>query len=333
MSVVLDFRKLQQRLEKAPPAPIYLLMGDEAYLVHEAVQLLKVQSVDAATMEFNCDVFVASETPAGQVKDAAEMLPMMSARRLVVYRGVDDLKDKDWEALFPLIDNPVDSTTFVMTCESLDKRKKAYKKLSDAAVVVELKRPYESQIPDWIDYLAFQLGIKVDREAIGLLKEFVGANLTELNNELVKLRDYIGERTQVEVADVLQVVSQSRADVIFDLTDAIGRRDRVQALHSLANLLEHGQSEVGVLAMVTRHFRMLGRLKDCQRDGLSGQRLCSKAGIPQFLLNQYLDQARRWDEGKIQRTFSALQDTDRALKSSSVPPHVWLENFVLKTCN
>ncbi|MBX3022070.1 MAG: DNA polymerase III subunit delta [Bdellovibrionales bacterium] len=331
--MLLDLRKLQQRLEKQAPAPIYLLLGDEAFLVHEAVQLLKHCSVDASTMDFNCDIFDAGETPASQVKDAAEMLPMMSARRLVVFRGVDNLKDKDWEILYQLFDNPVDSTTFVLTAESLDKRKKSYKKVADAAVVVELKRPYENQIVDWIDYLAYRAGLKVNREAAQLLKQFVGTNLTELNNEIAKLRDYIGQRKEVEPADVLQVVSQTRVDRIFDLTDAIGRRDKVHALHSLANLLEHGQSEVGVLAMISRHFRILSQLKDGQRGGLSGQRLATQAGIPQFLLNQYLEQIRHWDESKIQRTFNVLQDTDRALKSSSVPSHVWLENFVLKTCS
>ena len=105
------------------------------------------------------------------------------------------------------------------------------------------------------------------------------------------------------------------------------------ALQSLANLLENGQSEVGVLAMINRHFRILAALKEGQKEGVSGQRLCTKAGIPQFLLSQYMEQIRRWDDGKISRTFAALVDTDRALKSSAVPSHVWLENFVLQTCN
>lgn len=307
-------------------------MGEESFLVQEAVHLLRERAVEEGLRDFNCDIFEASETPAGQVKDACEMLPMMSARRLVVYRGVDSLKDKDWDVLFPLFDDPADTTTFVMTAEALDKRKKAFKKISDAAIVVELKRPYENQILDWIDYLAYRQNVKVSREAGQLLKQFVGTNLTELNNELIKLRDYLGDRHTVEAQDVLQVVSQTRVDRIFDLTDAIGRRDKVHALHSLANLLEHGQSEVGILAMITRHFRILSQIKDGQREGLSGQRLSTKAGIPGFLLQQYLDQIRHWDENKIQKTFTVLQDTDRALKSSTVPPHVWLENFVLKTC-
>lgn len=331
--VTLDLRKLQQRLEAGkPPAPLYLLMGNEAFLVQEAVGLLKQKSVDAAAQDFNCDVFDSAESSPEQVRDASEVLPMMSSKRFVLYRGVDDLNDKEWEKLFPLLENPVDSTVLVMTCEALDKRKRAYKRLVEKAVVVELNRPYENQLLDWIDYLAHRQGLSIQREAAQMMRQFIGANLTEIHNELMKLRDYLGERKCVESQDVLQVVSQTRVDRIFDLTDAIGRRDKVNALHSLANLLENGQSEVGVLAMISRHFRILSAMREGQREGLSGPRLAAKAGIPQFLLTQYMDQLRHWDDGKINKTFAVLLDTDRALKSSSVPSHVWLENFVLQTC-
>lgn len=331
--MTLDLRKLQQRLEGGKaPASLYLLMGDEPFLVQEAVALLKAKSVDTGAQDFNCDVFDSSENSPEQVKDAAEVLPMMSTRRFVLYRGVDELKDKEWEGLFPLLENPVESTVLVLTCEALDKRKKAFKRLSEKAVTVELKRPYENQVLEWIDYLAHRQGLTVTGEAGQMLRQFVGTNLTELNNELMKLRDFLGERKAIEAQDVLQVVSQTRVDRIFDLTDAIGRRDKVSALQFLANLLEHGQSEVGVLAMISRHFRILAQLREGQKEGLSGPRLSTKAGVPQFLLGQYMQQIRHWDDGKIARTFAALLDTDRALKSSSVPSHVWLENFVLQTC-
>lgn len=331
--VTLDLRKLQQRLEGGKaPAPLYLLMGDEAFLVQEAVGLLKEKSVEEAAQDFNCDVFDTTENSPEQVRDASESLPMMSTKRFVLYRGVDDLNDKDWEKLLPILENPVDSTVLVMTCEALDKRKKAYKRLIEKAVVVELKRPYENQVLDWVDYLAHRMGLSTTREAAQMMRQFVGTNLTEIHNELMKLRDYLGDRKKIEAQDVLQVVSQTRVDKIFDLTDAIGRRDKVSALQSLANLLENGQAEVGVLAMISRHFRILSNLREGHKEGLSGPKLATKAGVPQFLLGQYLDQLRHWDDSKINKTFAVLLDTDRALKSSGVPSHVWLENFVLQTC-
>lgn len=330
--VTWDLRKLQQRLETHSPSMLYVLAGDEPFLQEEALQLIKSKAVDAGTIDFNYDSFYAGDVKAVQVKDAVQMLPMMSPRRLVVYRNVDELKDKDWEDLFDLFDSPIDSTTFVLTCETLDKRKRYYKKLAEHAIWVDLKRPYDNQIPDWIDYLGFRKGLKVSREAAQLIKQFVGVNLTEINNELEKLKSYVGERNQVGVEDVLAIVSRARVDRIFDLTDAIGHADKAAALHSLANLLEHGQSEVGALAMIARHIRILSNLKEGQRDGLTGPKLCAKAGIPQFLLTQYLSQTKAWSDDKLTKTIGILHDTDRALKSSSIPSHVWLENFILKTC-
>lgn len=330
--VTWDLRKLQQRLETHSPSALYVLAGDEPFLQEEALQLIKSKAVDAGTIDFNYDSFYAGDVKAVQVKDAVQMLPMMSPRRLVVYRNVDELKDKDWEDLFDLFDSPIDSTTFVLTCENLDKRKRYYKKLAEHAIWVDLKRPYDNQIPDWIDYLGFRKGLKVSREAAQLIKQFVGVNLTEINNELEKLKSYVGDKNQVGVEDVLAIVSRARVDRIFDLTDAIGHADKAAALHSLANLLEHGQSEVGALAMIARHIRILSHLKEGQRDGLTGPKLCAKAGIPQFLLNQYLSQTKAWSDDKLTKTIGILHDTDRALKSSSIPSHVWLENFILKTC-
>src|ERR1044072_9402394 len=146
-----DLRKLQKHLESHTPAPLYVLAGDEEYLVEEALKLIKSKAVEPGTIVFYYDSCYATETKAIQVVDAAQMLPMMSPRRLVIFRNVDDLKDKEWEELFDILESPVDTTTLVLTCEALDKRKRAYKKLSETAVWVELKRPYDNQLPEWID--------------------------------------------------------------------------------------------------------------------------------------------------------------------------------------
>ncbi|HAG91481.1 MAG TPA: DNA polymerase III subunit delta [Bdellovibrionales bacterium] len=330
--VTLDLRKLQQRLEKQNPGNVYVLCGDESFLVEESVNLLKSKIVDEGTMDFNYSSFIAGETSGADVRDAVEMLPMMGARRMVLLRGAESLKEKDWEALYEVIDRPVDSTVFVVACESLDKRKRPYKKLSKASIWVELQRPYENQMPQWIEYLCYRQDLEVSREAIALLLQFVGTNLTELNSEIEKLSSYIGDRNRIEEADVLKVVSRSRVDRIFDLTDAIGVRDKAKALTLLANLLDGGQSEIGVVALLNRHFRILSQLRALAPLGLSGGKLCSKVGIPQFLLNNYLSQSKVWPDRKMTQMFSLLVLTDRALKSSAIAGHVWLENLILKAC-
>ena len=327
-----DLRRLQQRAEKKAIEPLYLFLGDEGFLMEEALQTIRAQVLQPETKDFNFDSFWANEVDSGRVREAVETLPMMALKRLVILRDVDDWKDAEWEALYPLFENPVDSAVFVLTASELDRRKKPFKKISEKGVLVELKRPYDNQMPEWISYLAFRLELEIDREAGAMLLQFVGANLFEIQQELKKLKEYLGNRKKITGQDVAHVVSQSRVQSIFELTDALGKKDKASAFQALANLLDNKQSEIGVLAMVARHFRILESLLEGQRAGLSGVKLTSAAGIPQFLLANYMNQLRFWNEQSLENVVLTLHETDKALKSSPLSSHIWLENLILKIC-
>lgn len=327
-----DLRRLQQRAEKKSYEPLYLFLGDESFLVEEALQTIRTQVLRPETKDFNFDSFWAGDVDGGRVREAVETLPMMAERRLIIVRDVDDWKESDWEAVYPLFENPVDSAVFVMTASEIDRRKKPFKKFSDKGILVELKRPYDNQLPEWISYLAARLELDIDRESIGLLQQYVGTNLFEIQQELKKLKEYLGDRKKIVAKDVSHVVSQSRVQSIFELTDALGKKDKASAFQALANLLDNKQSEIGVLAMVARHFRILEALYEGQRAGLSGMKLTTSAGIPQFLLGNYMQQLQFWNESSLEKVTLALHDTDRALKSSPLSSHIWLENLILKIC-
>lgn len=327
-----DLRKLQFSLDKGKIHPIYLVFGEEPFLIDQAVKAIRAKVSLNGTEDFNYDSFNAAETPAAKVMDSVEQIPMMTERRLVIYRGVDSLKEDSWKSLMPILERPVQSTCFVLVAEKIDKRKKFFKAIGENGIQVELKKPYENQVATWIEYIAYLCEIKISREASSALQQLVGTNLSEIHNEVVKIRSYINGRKQIELADVLDVVSKARIDNVFDLTDAIAKRDRAQALLCLANLLEHGQNEMGILALILRQLRIFAQLRDGQRQGLSSTRLSTKVGVPEFFIKKYMAQSSQWDEHKLDRAIEALYDTDRALKSSQVASHIWLENFILRTC-
>jgi DNA polymerase-3 subunit delta len=168
---------------------------------------------------------------------------------------------------------------------------------------------------------------------VAALQQLVGTNLSEINNEVKKIQQFIGSKKKtIELEDVLKVVSRARIESVFNLTDAIGRRDKANALVCLANLLDSGQNEVGVVSLIHRQIRILSAVYEGKKAGLSGQRLAQKVGVPEFFMKQYLEQSRHWDQGKLVSAIRALHETDKALKSSPISGHIWLENFILRTC-
>ena len=312
--------------------PLYFFYGEEEFLLQEALAVFEAAVLDEGTRDFNFDTFYAKETPTSQILDVVETLPMMSPYRLVVVKGIEKWSEADWEVFEPYIRNPADTSVVVLTAKGVDKRKKTHKLLLEKADATEFKKPYDNQVAGWVQYIAKKNKIAIEPDAVNLLHQFVGNNLLEMENELVKLGQFIGNRPVINAKDVIEVVSKIKVQSVFDLARAIGEGDKARALLCLSQLLSHGQNEVGILALVARHVRILRSVRKAQSEGLRGSQMASKVGVSPFFLQEYEVQAREWSDKKIETTCKALLDTDRALKSSPLSSHIWLENFVIQTC-
>lgn len=330
---VIDQQKLYKDLESKNFQSIYFLFGDEPYLLNQCVDRFKYAVLDENTFDFNYSLFYSNDADITTVKDTVETLPVFTSHRLIILKNAHELKDSELIQLEPILENPVDSSVFVIFAEKVDKRKKAIKILLDKAVCVEFKKPYDNQVPQWISHLAQNLGMKITTDAIHRLHRLVGNNLSELDNQLQKIQQFLGVKTAIELADVNAVVSFSREENIFDFTRAIGQKDRVKALEQLVSLLDQGQNEVGIVHLLSRHIRMLLTVRSGMDQGLGGAKLASLAQVPSYFIESYCDQARLWPIRKLEDALVVLHETDKALKSSPVSSHIWLENMVLKSCS
>lgn len=333
-----DPQKVYADLDKGIFENLYLFFGEETFFIDEALMRIKKSVLPIEAIDFNFSSYDAREQSLAQVLEEAMTLPVFAQRRLVFLKDVQDLKEKEWTQFADYLKNPSESTVLVLTASKIDKRKKVFKQLFDKALTVEFRKPFEYQIPQWIKYLAQSQDLKITDDARQFLHRQVGSHLVELRNEIVKLKEFVesksdpAARTSIEIDDVKQVVSSSREESIFEFTKAIGRMDRVAALESLARLLEQGQNEMGVVALLARHMRILVQVKSGQEQGFYGGKLAEKVQLPPYFLEEYAGQAGLWSTKKLHHVLEILSDTDRALKSSPVSSHIWLENLVLQSC-
>ena len=326
-----SLKDLQDFVQQREGGVIYLT-GEEEFFVEEAVQYIKSIMIEEASADFNYDLFYARETEASKIFDVVETLPMMAAMRLVIVRKANELRDPDWKVLMPALENHVPSTLLVLTGKKPDGRKSQIKSALKHIKMFEFQKPFDREYGKWIDYICKKQGLRIESDAISLCLQIIGPNLLELQNEIIKIGQYIGDKTFITANDVMAVASKIKLQNVFDLTKAIGECDRARALTCLAQLLDEGQNEVGILAMIHRHIRLLRQTRQGEQQGYVGRQLSSYAGVPHFFLNEYTNQARMWNERKIDKTYRVLADTDRALKSSPISSHIWLENFITQTC-
>ena len=313
----------------------YTLSGGDPYLIFESLKALKAWAKKLGiNFDFNYESLYASEVKIAHIVSCFETLPMMSPYRLVVLKQCQVLKDKDWEVLKTSLSKGESQTLGVFIFDTkLDKRKKITKWLTQNTQMVELQTPYNNQIPQWVYYMAQNHGVKLSQDAVLQMVHLVGADLSELNHEVIKLKAYFNDpKKLLQSADVLKVVSQKRIESVFDLTNAIGLGRRGESLNYLRHLLEQGQNEVGTLSLIARHIRILKKVIEGRSLGLASRDLSAYAGVSSYFLSEYLSQSQRWNLKKVRKVLEGVMDTDQAIKSSSVSSKIWLENFVIQTC-
>ena len=142
---------------------------------------------------------------------------------------------------------------FVISATSIDKRRSAWKRLSKLASIETFDKPdtskagWEEAVLAEANRKARAMGITFESGALELLVQMAGDDTRQMENELEKIDLYLGERRRAGLATVRNLVSMSRAGVIWEIGNAIAARDLQRALERLGTLMHQGQNPVGLL--------------------------------------------------------------------------------------
>ena len=319
-------------LEKGAIDPLYYLYGDESFLVERAVKRLLERVVDPGFRDFNLTVLYGNECKGGEIVENAQTLPMFAERRVVLVKRAQDIPAAAQEILTGYVQDPSPSTCLILQGEKIDQRKKLSVELKKHGTLVEFKRPYENQLSPFVREEAAQHGKRIEPAAAEFLVYLTGTNLQELSMQLDKVATYVGDRPTITLADVKAVVSDTRVDSVFELADALGRKNLERALRNLNTILRDGEEPIRLLGMISRHFRQLWKVRELIERKTPQQEVGRQVGINPYFLTGIMEQARNFSREELRNVFGLLLETDLALKSGGGKPALLMERVVLQVC-
>ncbi len=329
----MTFQDALHHLDQGTFSPLYLITGDEPYLIdHLRHEFLK-KILDPAAHSFNFNAFRAEETKPDTILSVANTFPILSPHRLVLIQNADQLKD-DQALLLDYLSNPSETTILVFIAEKPDMRKKFFSTLKKKATIIACPRPRERELPLLIRQETKKLGLHLSEEALWFLKEHLGCNLLAIHQELEKIALYhAGEDQESEITmDVVQtVIGNGRSHSIFELTHAVGQRDGQAALKLLEAILSEGAHPLFVLSMLTRLWRQMAMAKMLIASGQSST-VPKKISMPPSLLQAFLKQLKKWSLEDIRKAFAISLSADSQLKGSPLKGKLILETLIFDLC-
>lgn len=304
-------------------APFYLLEESESYQEKRFLDSLKTGDLDVLHFDLKEHKF-------DEVMESANTFSMFAKSRLITVMQHKDLNEKQEEELLKYIDAPNATTTVVWKVKKLDKRKRFAKQMQTKNVLKTFAQPKPQDMGMWIDQIAKELDVTVDRDAKGAMIEAIGCNLSQVHRELDKLKLYIHPETKVLKKHVDEMVLKTNGDDVFGFTDQVISRDLKKAYPTLAHLLEDGTVPLVLLSMLVRHYRILLKVHDGLARRLPSAQLGGFVGVPPFLIQRYTDQARKVNAQRCRSSIQKLQKLDKEFKSTGLSNRILLEETILK---
>lgn len=297
---------------------VYLFHGDDTLALGEAVESLFQRQGDPANASLSTERFSTEAADLADVAQACAALPFLSDRRLVVLdRPSHWATDSDcWPRFQALLESLPASTALVLTEPTLLGEKSSLLRWAQAHPQTALVRSYPTpqgrDFDRWLIRRCGSRGGSIEPAAAQLLAELVAEDPERADQELAKLLDFVDYARPIRSEDVEQLTAfHGQADV-FEVVDAIGRRDARTALTRLQRLLADEDAHY-VFAMVIRQFRLLLRAREAIETGLAPAQVLNAHPV---VLRKVTEQARNFHLTDLERIHHHLMEIDVADKSS-----------------
>jgi len=320
---------------------ITLLHGAEGYLTDRAAETLLTPLRAGLTVTFNYEDLQADSLSADAFGEKVSTLPFIDAVRVLVLRDWGLLAGKrdkgaGAERAAGYLGLTPDSTHLVLIAHTTIAPGNAiYKAVAGMerdkrARIQKFEPPRRPDRAGWVRKLAEERGLTITPAAVRTLLERSQPDLRLLDQEVAKLALYAWPATRIDEEAVRALVSDTREEEIFALTDALatGRPGEVAAM--LQSLLDAGREPTWLLYTLVSHWRRLMQARAVRDRGGSVADLQARLTDHPFVVEKAFRHAADYTAAELDRGFHDLLRIEEQIKLGELDARLAVEGFVLQ---
>ena len=328
----MNTQELMTNIETAPLGPVYLFCPGkspraktptfEALLADRAADAIIERSVDPASKDLAFAAYYADETPPGEIVLDAQTLPFLAERRVILVRNAERYNTESGAG--PLLDylaDPNEMTILLLIANKIDKRTKFFKACQKAGQVIESPALSHGEVIQWVQGEIRERGLTIERDAVRVLVDRAGTRLSDVQNALTNVIDFIGEAANSITADDVNTACADVAEEeVWALTDAIAASrpgEAIAAFRQLSDLGKHPDELIGTINWL---------LKSAYAVAIAE----GEPPISRFVAEKVRPLAQKLGLEKLRAAFALCTDTQFMMRSTGVDGGLALELLIIK---
>jgi DNA polymerase-3 subunit delta len=313
---------------------LYLFYGPDEFTCSEELAAMREQ-IAPDLRDFNSASLEGRKLKLDELARVCEAVPFLSERRLVIVS--DALKHskagKERDELRAYLKQvpPTCDLVFVERGD-VDRRNALFTYIKQQGELREFRPRQGADLLRWLGERARLLDVRIDRDTMQHLVDFVGNDSRALVTELTKLATYVGKGGRItrEVIDML--VQDNQEHNLFAFIDSLSQRQSGAALRGLRELLAEGQAAAYILFMLMRQVRILLGVQELAAQRMRADAIAAQLGQKPFVVKKALGQVRSFSRSELEHLHDRLLETDHAIKTGRAQAEVALELLVMEMC-
>ena len=356
-----------------------LIFGEDDFTVKQrAKQLYQQWTEELGGMDHEViDAAVSNSNEAlkalAKLREALQTLPFFGSGKVIWFQNCNFLAEERWatnqvtenlaELAQELKDFPFDKVRLLITAGNVDKRRVFYKALDKLGTVENFAglsvddKDWAEQAEAWARKAVNAREKQISDEALAELVSRIGPNARQLDSEVEKLSLYVGDRSEIEYADIEAITTRNKLAKAFALGDALGERDIPRILKCLDEALwevklDPGKSEIGLLYGLISKVRAMLLLKEMISEGwikpegdffrfksqlervpaekLPSDKRFNPLSINPYVLYKALPQVKRYSQAELVRAMDLLVQCNYKLVSSGIDESLVLQQTLVQ---
>ena len=315
---------LNQDIKEKTFKRVYLLFGDEPFLVNSYKKRLREAIAGDDTMNYN--YFEGKGPDVKEIISLADTMPFFAERRLVMVDGSGFFKSSAPEELVNYIAEIPESTCMVFVESEVDKRNKLYKKVKDNGYAAELKKQDADQLMRWAAGILAKDGKKITRQVMEYFMERTGDDMENIRMELEKLICYTMGREVITKEDVEAVGTVHVTNRIFEMVTAIVAGNTRKAMDLYEDLLTLKEPPMRIMFLIAKQFNQLLQVKELAGKGAQKGEIASKVKVPPFVAGK----ARAFSREQILSYVEFCVESEEAVKTGRLSDRLSVELLIAR---
>ena len=335
----MKIEELENELKKNILHSIYLLYGEETFLLENSLKNIKkifgekVKGINYILLdETNINQIISDiETPAFGYEEKLIIAKNSGLfKKDLKRKGKNDnseLKERLNSYIKENIDTINESVNLVFVEENVEKCE-LLSTIEKLGIVCNFEAQKPFQIQNRLMAIIKAYRVNCDSRTVAYLIECCGTDMQELINETRKLIEYAGPGGTISQDDIDKLSIKKMESIIFDLTDNLGKKNTKKAIETLRNLVLSKEPLQKILVTLYNHFKKLYLTKVAISENRNIAESLDLKPNQIFLANKYRTQSSYFKIEELRKVLQELCDLDYKYKIGLIDLQVGLESIL-----